>query len=74
MKIIAEGMMRHLCLKDQTLGDLTTLCGCTITQSQSWKRVRSVEGDEYPQCAELAFGGQRTRKTSLGEIVFASAQ
>jgi hypothetical protein len=36
--------------------------------------VRSLEGDEYPECAELAFGGQRTRKTSLGEIVFASAQ
>jgi len=57
MKIVTEVAVRHLCALDQFSNDAKTLCGRTITQSQSWKRISSLEGDECPQCADLAFGG-----------------
>lgn len=58
MKIITEGARRHLFLVDESPDDSKTLCGCTITQSQSWKRIRSLEGDECRECAALAFNHQ----------------
>ena len=57
MKIVTGGAVPHLCLIDEFSTECRTLCGCTITQSQSWKRISSLEGDECPHCAELAFGG-----------------
>jgi hypothetical protein len=58
MKIVTEGATRHLCLVDQAPDDSKTLCGRTITQSQSWRRINSLEGDECRQCAALAFNHQ----------------
>jgi len=57
MKIVTEGVARHLCLIDESSHEPTTLCGRTVTQAHSWKRINSLEGDECPHCAELAFGG-----------------
>ena len=63
MKIVTQGAMHHLCGMDQSLHDSKTLCGCTVTQSHSWKQIRSLEGDECPRCAQLAFGGITPPKT-----------
>jgi hypothetical protein len=57
MKIVTADAVRHLCLLDQFSNDTKTLCGRTVTQSQSWKLIGSLEGDECGQCADLAFGG-----------------
>jgi hypothetical protein len=57
MKIVTEGVTRHLCLMDGSSNEAKTLCGRTVTQNHSWKRIRALEGDECPQCAELAFNG-----------------
>jgi len=43
MKIVTgDAAVRHLCLVDQFSSESRTLCGYTITQSQSWKRIRSL--------------------------------
>ena len=57
MKIVTEGVVHHLFLTDHFSNESRTLCGRTVTQDHSWKRIDSLEGDECPQCAELAFGG-----------------
>jgi len=59
MKVVTGEVVRHLCAMDQFSNDSKTLCGCTVTQSQSWKRIGALEGDECPQCAERAFNGHR---------------
>jgi len=55
MKIVSGGAVSHLRVIDQFSTEFKMLCRCTITQSQSWKRIGSIERDEYPHCAELAF-------------------
>ena len=55
MKIVTDGFVRHLFLMDQVSDESKTLCGSILTQLQSWKRINSLEGDECPRCAELAF-------------------
>jgi len=57
MKIVTDEAVHHLCLIDGFTTDPRTLCGCTITQLQSWKRIASLEGDECTECAALAFSG-----------------
>jgi hypothetical protein len=62
MKIVTgDAAVRHLCLVDQFPFESGTLCGCAVTRSHSWKRISSLEGDECPQCAELAFNQRRER-------------
>ena len=58
MKIVTADAVRHLCVLDQFSNDMETLCGCTVTQLQSWKRITSLEGDECGQCADVAFDGK----------------
>ena len=57
MKIVTEGTVRHLCVMDNSAEDSKTLCGRTVTQNHSWKLIRSLEGDECLECAQLAFTG-----------------
>jgi hypothetical protein len=58
MKIVTEGTVRHLCVMNHHApDDSKTLCGRTVTQDHSWKLIRSLEGDECLECAQLAFGG-----------------
>ena len=57
MKLITEGVKHHLSPADQSGDESTTLCGCVVTRPQSWKRITSLEGDECPRCAQLAFWG-----------------
>jgi hypothetical protein len=57
MKIVTDGVAHHLLLMDQVSNESKTLCGSTVTQNHSWKRISALEGDECPQCAELAFNG-----------------
>jgi hypothetical protein len=66
MKIVTENAVRHLCVLDQFSNDAKTLCGRTVTQSQSWKQIRSLEGDECGHCAQLAFGGESHRSKAAG--------
>ena len=61
MKLITGGVKHHLAAADQPPGEFTTLCGCVVTQPQSWKRINGFEGDECQHCAELAFGGSADR-------------
>jgi hypothetical protein len=58
MKIVTEGVTRHLCSIGESSDEAKTLCGRTVTQNHSWKLIRALEGDECPQCAELAFNGK----------------
>lgn len=55
MKLITAGVKRHLFRADQESAESTTLCGCVVTRTHSWKRISSLEGDECPRCAQLAF-------------------
>ena len=64
MKLVTDGAKRHLVLADQPSTG-STLCGCTVTQSQNWMRIKGLEGDECPRCAELAFGAERRTRNSL---------
>jgi hypothetical protein len=57
LKLVRGGVKHHLCLVDQPPAESVTLCGCVVTRPQSWTHVSSLEGDECPQCAALAFGG-----------------
>jgi hypothetical protein len=57
MKLITAGVKHHLVAADDPVGQSSTLCGCAVTQTHSWKRIRCLEGDECEHCAELAFGG-----------------
>jgi hypothetical protein len=66
MKIVTGNAVRHLCFLDQFSNDAKTLCGRTVTQSQSWKQIGSLEGDECIQCAELAFGGESQHAKTAG--------
>jgi hypothetical protein len=59
MKIVTENAVRHLCALADFSADTKTLCGCAVTQLQSWKRVKTLEGDECARCADLAFDGSR---------------
>jgi hypothetical protein len=54
MKIVTEGTAHHLCLIDELSNESKTLCGRTVPQYHSWKRIRSLEGDECPQYSRLA--------------------
>ena len=63
MKVVTGEAARHLCALDRFSNDPKTLCGGTVTQSQSWKRIRALEGDECPQCAVLAFNEKGTAST-----------
>jgi hypothetical protein len=67
MKIVTDGVVHHLFLMDQVSNESKTLCGSTLTQSQSWKQINSLEGDECPRCAELAFGGVADLRWSIGQ-------
>ena len=64
LKLVTGGVKHHLCVADQALTEFVTLCGCVITQPQNWKRVNSLEGNECPRCADLAFGGSAPKATS----------
>src|ERR1700693_4530777 len=64
LKLVTGGVRRHLCVADQASTDSITLCGCVVTRAQSWKQVKSLEGDECPHCADLAFGGGARRSES----------
>jgi hypothetical protein len=68
LKLVTGGVKHHLCVAGQASTDSMTLCGCVVTRAQSWKQVKSLEGDECPQCADLAFGGsaQRSESDSTG--------
>ena len=57
MKLVTGGVKHHLTVADQPSAECITLCGCAVTRSHSWKRIRGLEGDECEHCAELAFGG-----------------
>ena len=59
MKLVTGGVKHHLCMVDQAGGESLTLCGCVLTRSHNWKRIRGLEGDECAECAELAFGGDK---------------
>ena len=58
MKLVTGGVKHHLCTVDG-VGESITLCGCVLTRSHNWKRIRGLEGDECAECAELAFGGDK---------------
>jgi hypothetical protein len=64
MKLVTGGVKRHLVVADQPSAESITLCGCTVTQSHSWKRVNGLEGDECQHCAEVAFDGSAARVES----------
>jgi len=55
MKIVTEGVPHHLCMVDTISYEAKTVCGRILTEHHSWKRIRALEGDECPRCAELAF-------------------
>jgi len=63
MKLVTQGVKRHLALADQSSAEFT-LCGSTVTRSQSWKRINGLEGDECQLCADLAFGGNWDRRSA----------
>jgi len=65
MKLVTGGVKHHLAVADQSSVE-TTLCGCTVTQAHSWKRITGLEGDECEECAELAFGGSPAQAASDG--------
>jgi len=67
MKIVTEGTAHHLFAVDQFSNDSKTLCGRTVTQLHSWKRIRGLEGDECPECADLAFGGSSQSFKASGQ-------
>jgi len=56
MKLMTGGVKHHLVAADRSSSD-STLCGCTVTRSHSWKSITRLEGDECEHCAEIAFGG-----------------
>ena len=47
---------RHLVIP----GDATTLCGCAVTYANTWKMVKSLEGDECKICSSLAVPEAKT--------------
>ncbi len=55
MKLLTEGVKRHLIPLDQATDGATTLCGCTITHADRWKLIAALEGDECEKCADLTF-------------------
>jgi hypothetical protein len=59
MKLVTPGVKHHLAAAGPVSAESETLCGCVITQKQSWTRVDRLEGDECQRCAELAFGAER---------------
>jgi hypothetical protein len=59
MKLVTGGVKHHLCMVDQAGGESLTLCGCVLTRSHNWKRIRGLEGDECVECAKVAFGGHK---------------
>ena len=65
MKLVSKGMKHHLAAMYQSSGNSLTLCGCVVTRPQSWKQIRSLEGDECKQCASLAFSGDAARSERL---------
>lgn len=68
LKLVTGGVKQHLCLANQAATESVTLCGCVVTRLQSWKQINSLEGDECPNCAALAFGGARkTEVRSSGD-------
>ncbi len=71
MKLITAGVRRHLAVADRPSVESSTLCGCTVTQSLSWKRISGLEGDECEHCAELAFGGATRTKAALASHAYA---
>ena len=64
MKLVTKGMKRHLSATYQSSGNSLTLCGCVVTRPQSWKQIRSLEGDECERCASLAFGSNAALTSS----------
>ena len=64
LKLVTGGVRHHLCVADQTSPESMTLCGCVVTRPQNWKEIKSLEGDECPHCADLAFGGGAPRSQS----------
>ena len=64
MKLVTGGVKRHLAAADQPAAE-STLCGCTVTGAHSWMRIKGLEGDECPRCAELAFGAERRARNPL---------
>jgi hypothetical protein len=70
MKLITGGVKHHLCAADQPPGEsITTLCGCVLTRTHSWKRIRGLEGDECAHCSDLAFGGSAAIPARLASQV-----
>ena len=64
LKLVTGGVKHHLCVAGQASTEAVTLCGCVVTRAQSWKEVKSLEGDECPHCADLAFGGSARKSQS----------
>jgi hypothetical protein len=46
MKIVTEGMPRHLCVMNSISYEAKTVCGVILTEYHSWKRIEALEGDE----------------------------
>ncbi len=54
-KLLTSGGKKHLVPYDEAIDEATTLCGCTITHVDRWKRIAALEGDECEKCADLTF-------------------
>jgi len=66
MKIVTEGVPRHLYVMNSFSYEAKTVCGLILTEYHSWKRIRAPEGDECKQCAALAFNGHRQQEARNG--------
>ena len=61
LKMISADAKKHLVPAVQGLEEITTLCGCTVTRSVSWKAVTALEGDECEKCASVSFSMTKLR-------------
>ena len=61
LKMISADAKKHLVPAVQGLEEITTLCGCTVTRSVSWKAVTALEGDECEKCAAVSFSATKLR-------------
>jgi hypothetical protein len=59
IKLLANGLKKHLVSPDQAHDGTTTLCGCTVARLVRWKSIAALEGDECEKCANLSFRASR---------------
>ena len=60
-KLLTSGVKKHLVPCDEAIDGATTLCGCTVTRVDRWKRIAALEGDECEKCADLTFCAPSSR-------------